>query len=141
MKIFKKIDPHLGETEITVKTWSEEEYKKVFQVFDNRIKLETKDGLRIVKRSELIYVEALRNYLDLHTEKETLTVRLPLYKLKRLLGSDFIQVSRSYLINFQLLTSVEADVFNGMIARVSGLKVPVSQGYLKEIYKRMEEEL
>lgn len=140
MKIKKEIDSQLTETEITVKTWSETEYQKVFEKFDDRLKLNTTEGLCFINRSDLIYVEALRNYLELHATDTMFKIRSPLYKMKEVLGSDFIQVSRSYIINFQMLTSVEADIINGMIARVNGFKVPISRNYLKNIDKRIEEE-
>lgn len=140
MKIFKKIDPNCGETELTVRTYSELEYQKIADKFDDRLRLDTTEGLRLVKRSELVYVEAMKNYLELHAQTgESYTVRSPLYKMKESLGSDFIQLSRSYLINFDKLTAVEADLVNGMVARVAGLKIPISRSYLKEIYRKLEE--
>lgn len=140
MKILKKIDPMCGETELTIRTWSEAEYQKIVRQFDNRINLETNKGLQVLKKSEILYVESLRNYLECHTATEHYTVRSPLYKMKNMLGDDFIQVSRSYLINFAHLTSVETDFINGMVARVGGKKVPISRNYLQEIYRKLEEE-
>lgn len=74
----------------------------------------------------------------MHTKNDEYTLRLPLYKMNESLGFDFIQVSRFYLINFKHLTSVEADLVNGMIARVSDLKIPISRNYIKNLYEWME---
>ncbi|MFC4651320.1 LytR/AlgR family response regulator transcription factor [Lactococcus nasutitermitis] len=139
MKFRKEINPNLTETEIFVKTYDEKIFDRIVKKFDENLTVKTTDGLRVLKRSEVIYVESLRNYLEIYTDNEFLTVRLPLYKMKELLGADFVQVARSYLINFERLKSVEADLVNGMVARVERFKVPISQSYLKNIYKKIEE--
>ena len=140
MKIIKKIDPDKKQTTLTIATWNEREAEKIIQCFDDRVRINTTKGIRLMKRSDVIYVEALRNYLKIHTTDHIDTLRLPLYKIKEILGEDFIQVSRSYLINYNYLTAVEADFVNGMVARVAGLKIPISRTYLKNLYDRMEEE-
>ncbi|MCT4433139.1 LytTR family DNA-binding domain-containing protein [Lactococcus cremoris] len=138
MKIIKKIVPNITQTEIIIKTRSEIEYNKIIQNFDQRIPLNTTDGLRLVEKKDIIYVESFKNYSKLHTKNDEYTLRLPLYKMNESLGFDFIQVSRFYLINFKHLTSVEADLVNGMIARVSDLKIPISRNYIKNLYEWME---
>lgn len=50
MKIIKKIVPNITQTEIIIKTRSEIEYNKIIQNFDQRIPLNTTDGLRLVEK-------------------------------------------------------------------------------------------
>ncbi|MGM9885959.1 MULTISPECIES: LytTR family DNA-binding domain-containing protein [unclassified Lactococcus] len=140
MKLFKHIDSKLRETEITIAATNEVDFERYARLLANRIQVETVDGLKVIALSDLIYVEAERNYLYLHLNDDSLKVRSPLYKLKESLGADFIQVSRSYLINFKELTSVEADFVNGMVGRVGKFKIPISRAYLKNVYERMEME-
>ena len=139
MKFFKSINPQLAETEIHVKTYDEMAFDAVKSRFERLIKLETTEGLRMIKGSEIIYVESLRNYQEIHlADLSVLRVRSPLYRLKLQLGAEFAQVARSYLINIQLLTRVENDLVNGLVARVSGHKIPISQRFLPELNEKLD---
>lgn len=86
MKLFKHIDSKLRETEITIAATNEVDFERYVRLLANRIQVETVDGLKVIALSDLIYVEAERNYLYLHLNDESLNVRSPLNKLKESLG-------------------------------------------------------
>ncbi|WP_460018049.1 LytTR family DNA-binding domain-containing protein [Lactovum odontotermitis] len=142
MKIEKRIDKSLKETVVLVHCRSDEEFQKIFSKLDDgeRLSLDTVDGLRRISQAELIYIEVVGNYLELHLSESDKLYRLrsPLYKFMANLSDDFIQVSRSYVINFTQLNSVEADLINGMVVRVgaANVKIPISRAYLKNIYAK-----
>ncbi|MCL2676401.1 MAG: LytTR family transcriptional regulator [Streptococcaceae bacterium] len=140
MKIKKEINVQLTETELLIRTFSEEEYEKIASQFDDKISIHTVEGIQMIKRTEIYYIESLRNYLEVHRAEQGFIVRMPLYKMEELLGQDFIRISRSYLINFKHLKAVETDLIYGMLARCGDFKVPLSRNYLKNLYKRMEED-
>jgi len=142
MKVRKHIDGGLGEVEILVNCRTEAEFQKIFSKLDDRLSLDTVDGLWRLSQAELVYLEVVGNYLELHTVTEQVyRIRSPLYKFLSKLSDDFIQISRSYVINFEQLNSVEADVINGLVARVglADLKVPISRTYLKNIKRKVAE--
>lgn len=140
MKIRKEIDLKLKETEITIRTWSDEEYQKLLNKLDQRIPFNTTEGLILINPSELFYIEAVGNYVELHSLNQSFLVRSPLYKISDLLQHYFIQVSRSYLINFEQLSSIENDFIHGLVARVGKYKIPISRSGLKAINNRISEE-
>ena len=144
MKFQKTIDPSYTETEILVRTYSESIYEEIMNMLDNSIYLKSTSGAYKVKLRNIVYIESNKNYLEVYVkEKNTIKnfrVRLTLYKIKELLSDDFIQISRTYIINYNFLDSVEADLIHGMVARVMGFKIPISRTYLGEIYSKLEEE-
>lgn len=144
MKFHKKIDPSYTETEILVRTYSESIYEEIMSMLDNSIYLKSTSGAYRVKLGNIIYIGSNRNYLEVYAKEnntiKNFRVRLTLYKIKELLSDDFIQISRTYIINYNFLDSVEADLIHGMVARVMGFKIPISRIYLEEIYSKLEEE-
>ncbi|MDR2977822.1 MAG: LytTR family transcriptional regulator [Streptococcaceae bacterium] len=141
MKIEKRIDRTLTEIEVLVNCRNDEEFQKIFSKLDNRLSLDTVDGIRRISEAELVYIEVVGNYLELHTSERLFRLRSPLYKFMDKLSSDFLQISRSYVINFEKLNSVETDLVLGMVARVGSknVKIPISRTYLKSLKKKVGE--
>jgi DNA-binding LytR/AlgR family response regulator len=141
MKIKKRIDRTLTEVEVLVNCRNDEEFQKIFSKLDSRLTLDTVEGIRRISEAELVYIEVVGNYLELHTSERLFRLRSPLYKFMAHLSSDFIQISRSFVINFEKLNSVEADVINGMVARVGpeNLKIPISRTYMKALKEKVGE--
>ncbi|MDR0300004.1 MAG: LytTR family transcriptional regulator [Streptococcaceae bacterium] len=141
MKIDKRLDKTSKEIEILVTCQTDEEFQKIFSKLDDRLSLDTVDGLRRISQSELIYIEVVGNYLELHTIDKIYKLRSPLYRFMKNLSEDFLQIGRSYVINFEQLNSVEADFVNGMVARVgiTNIKIPISRNYLKALKEKAAE--
>ncbi|GBG97028.1 LytTR family DNA-binding domain-containing protein [Lactococcus termiticola] len=140
MKLFKEIIPGLKEPEVLIRACREEDYQQIAQRLSDKVEIETTKGIKRLNKPDIIYVEALKNYVELHTTSDSIQVRMPLYKMKEKLGEDFIQVSRSYLINFQGLSALEVDLVQGLVARVSGLKIPVTRSFVANLEARIEKE-
>lgn len=70
--------------------------------------------MHIRSNSAILYIGSNRNYLEVYAKEnntiKNFRVRLTLYKIKELLSDDFIQISRTYIINYNFLDSVEADL-------------------------------
>lgn len=137
MRVIKKIDASLKQTTVIVSTFSEESYLAVKKLLDKKLSINTTTGIRLVYEVEIIYIESVRNYVEVHTESDILTVRMPLYKFQERLSNDFVKSSRSYLINFNKLSSLENDISLGVIAKVGKYKIPVSQTGLENLNSRI----
>src|SRR6201996_5764342 len=83
------------------------------------------DSLEKVVYSELLYVEAMMNYVVLHTTSRKLIVYLTLKGiLAQLPTADFVQVHKSFVINRGMVSSIR-----GNLLQLGTATVPVSQHY------------
>lgn len=93
------------------------------------------DSLEKVVYGELLYVEAMMNYIVLHTTSRKLIVYLTLKGiLAQLPAPDFVQVHKSFVVNREMVSSIR-----GNVLQLGAATVPVSQHYyeaaMQEILK------
>ena len=75
--------------------------------------------------SEIIYLEALENYVRIVTEKRKLIARSPFKEfLKSFPSSDFIQIHKSYAVNMEKVSTVE-----GNLIHLPDITLQVSRGF------------
>ena len=83
------------------------------------------DSLEKIVYSELLYVEAMMNYVVLHTTSRKLIVYLTLKgMLAQLPAPDFVQVHKSFVVNREMISSIR-----GKVLQLGAATVPVSQHY------------
>ena len=83
------------------------------------------DSLEKVVYGELLYVEAMMNYIVLHTTSRKLIVYLTLKGiLAQLPATDFVQVHKSFVVNREMVSSIR-----GNTLQLGPATVPVSQHY------------
>ena len=93
------------------------------------------DSLEKIVYAELLYVEAMMNYVVLHTTSRKLIAYLTLKgMLAQLPVPDFVQVHKSFVVNRELISSIRGNVLT-----LGTVEVPVSQHYyeaaMQEILK------
>jgi len=93
------------------------------------------DSLEKIVYGELLYVEAMMNYIVLHTTSRKLIAYLTLKgMLAQLPVPDFVQVHKSFIVNRELISSIRGNVLT-----LGSVEVPVSQHYyeaaMQEILK------
>jgi DNA-binding LytR/AlgR family response regulator len=93
------------------------------------------DSLEKIVYSELLYVEAMMNYIVLHTTSRKLIVYLTLKGiLAQLPAPDFVQVHKSFIVNREMVSSIR-----GNVLQLGAATVRVSQHYyeaaMQEILK------
>lgn len=106
---------------------------------DEHLRVVIKDGaeIKIIPTSEIHYFEAYDDYVKVYTkEKYHLKKKTMNYFEKVLNPSQFTRIHRSYIININELTKIEAFEKNSYVAVLrSGKRIPISRtayGPLKE---------
>lgn len=94
-----------------------------------------KKGVSIVriKKSDILWVEALGDYITLNTEKEKIIIHSTMSVMEaKLSPNDYIRVHRSYIIRIDKIDTIEDDTisFNEKI-------IPIGKTYRDEVYKRL----
>jgi DNA-binding LytR/AlgR family response regulator len=83
------------------------------------------DSLEKIVYAELLYVEAMMNYIVLHTTGRKLIAYLTLKGiLTQLPAGEFVQVHKSFVVNRGLVSSIR-----GNMLQLGAATVPVSQHY------------
>ena len=106
---------------------------------DEHLRVVIKDGaeIKIIPTSEINYIEAYDDYVKIYTkDKYHLKKKTMNYFERALNKAQFIRVHRSFIININELTKIEAFEKNSYVAILrSGKRIPISRtayGPLKE---------
>ncbi len=83
--------------------------------------------------SDLIYAEAMLNYVMLHAHSKKLMVYVTLKSLEQQLPSDlFIKVHKSFLVNLNKIVSIEGNILD-----VGTKKITISQNLREKVLERI----
>jgi DNA-binding LytR/AlgR family response regulator len=101
---------------------------------DETIAVELGGVTRYLRRSEIVYVEAQRDYVRLHTRASGHLVRVPLASLEqRWAGAGFLRVHRRYLVNAAFVEGLRSVGGRSSIDLGEGQSVPVSRRHAAEV--------
>lgn len=95
-----------------------------------------KEGLIFKKIAikDILYVEAYKNYLELHLAHQKVVVRSTLQKFyESLPKNDFVQIHRSFIVNVKYVDSVKTDT---VLMNVTEL--PLSKSYRDDFFDRLQ---
>lgn len=77
---------------------------------------------------EILFVEGLKEYVQIHTENKKVVTYFSMHKMEELLPDDsFLRVHKSYIINLQKI-----DAIQGNRISIAGRQVPVSKTQREE---------
>ncbi|MDX2442854.1 MAG: LytTR family DNA-binding domain-containing protein [Bacteroidales bacterium] len=104
-----------------------------------RIVVKSKSNIHVIKLEELIYLEAMDDYVMIYTEGQRYMKQRSLkYYEEHLNPSDFVRVHRSYIIRISQISRLEQyEKESYKLTLVNNSQVPVS----KSGYKRLKEVL
>jgi len=84
--------------------------------------------------NDIMYVEALGNYVNIYTEKERLTVHFTMKEIEaRLSDHDFLRVHRSYIVKLDRIESIEDNTI-----AISGKRIGIGRAYKEDLQKRLK---
>lgn len=101
---------------------------------NNYLFVKTENKLEKVNLDELLFVEAMENYVALYTADKKLITHSTLKALQeKLPPGQFIQPHKSYLVNMQSIQSIE-----GNILHVAGkYQIPISKYQKEEVMEKI----
>ena len=102
-----------------------------------RVAVESAGRTNFVDRSDVVAVEASRDYVRLHTATKSYLVRMPISELESEWSSvGFVRVHRSYLVAVQHVKELLSEG-QGLSVLVGSLTIPVSRTYSRNLRERL----
>lgn len=104
----------------------------------DRLLIRDGGAMRLLRESDIEWVEADGNYVNIHTGKKTYRLRATLSAIaERLDGSRFVRIHRSTIVNVDHIHEI-VPWFSGDLAVVmeSGARLKLSRGYRKAFETR-----
>jgi len=88
-----------------------------------------------VQNSNILFVEALKDYVIIHTDKERFTIHSTMKDIEKKLPEDiFMRVHRSYILNLNKINSIDSSIVN---IEKSDKKIPIGGSYKDSLFKRL----
>lgn len=83
---------------------------------------------------DIMYVQAYKNYLELHFANNRQIIRSTLSDFQKILPQEhFIQTHRSYVVNISFIEKIGGD-----FAQLAGINIPISRGFKEDLLKRLK---
>jgi two-component system, LytTR family, response regulator len=86
-----------------------------------------------VRLADILYIESMHEYIRLHLKDESHTIHHSLKSLLDILPADFVQIHRSYIVNFNRITAVE-----GNTVRIDKIELSVGKNFRDEFLNRVK---
>ena len=84
---------------------------------------------------EVLFVESLKDYVNLHMPAQTITVRSALHKIEQLLPThQFIRINRSYLVRRDAILAVQGH----MVELINKKQLPIGISYRESIREKLK---
>ena len=145
IKPFKEIDLHTSIEMALYKHGKEQEVRKERDLYssivldksaDDCIFVKSNSRLVKVKTNEMYYVEALKDYVIIHTKDAKYTVHSTMKDmLSKLPSSEFLRVHRSYIVRVDKIIAIEQ---NNLVIEDDKKIVPVGGSYRDELHSRLK---
>lgn len=115
--------------------------KKLFEKNEDRMEINGKDYIFVrsnsvltkIKIDDIIYVQALGDYVNIHTKDKRYTVHITLKGIEEKLPSDkFYRLHRSYLVSLNHVDGIEEGT-----AHAGAFSLPIGDLFKKELIKKL----
>jgi DNA-binding LytR/AlgR family response regulator len=127
------LERFLKATQKALKQKSLEAKQTTEQASDEYFYVKCDGKIERVLYNELIYIEAMTNYVTLYTTDKKLVVYLTIKGIhEKLPRGKFLQVHKSYLINVDKINNIEGNMLN-----MGGIKITIGQSFTDEVMERL----
>ncbi len=93
---------------------------------------------RMIRRDDILYVQAQGDYARLHTAESSYLVRVPLADLEQQwAGAGFIRTHRSYLVALSHVSQIRLSA-DGPHVTVAGAGIPISRRHLPLVREKLD---
>ena len=145
IKPFKEIDLHTSIEMAIYKHQKVNEVKKerdlLYSIVESKdsgrdtIFIKSNSKLVRVKTADVVYIEALKDYVVLNAKKEKFTIHSTMKDiLAKLPSSEFIRVHRSFIVRLDQIHSIE---YPNLVLDFEGKMVPIGGSYRDELIERI----
>ena len=145
IKPFKEIDLHTSIEMALYKHGKEQEVRKERDLYssivldksvEDCIFVKSNSRLVKVKTAEIFFVEALKDYVIIHTKDSKYTVHSTMKDmLAKLASSEFLRVHRSYIVRVDKIVAIEQ---NNLVIEDDKKIIPVGGSYRDELHSRLK---
>jgi two-component system, LytTR family, response regulator LytT len=145
IKPFKEIDLHTSIEMAVYKHAKESDVKKerdflysLVENKDSRGLIFVKSNLKLVKvkTTDINFVEALKDYVILNTEKERYTIHSTMKDIeKKLPANEFIRVHRSFIVRIDKIVAID---HANIILENNAKQIPVGGSYKDDLTSRLK---
>ena len=98
---------------------------------------EDKKLIKVVP-DDIVFVEAMKDYLIIHLPTRTITTHMTMTKIEEMLPSaQFLRVNRSYIVRKGAIREIDGN----LITTADGKRVPIGVTYRESVWKAMKENL
>ena len=88
-----------------------------------------------VQNANILFVEALKDYVIIHTDKERFTIHSTMKDIEKKLPSKmFMRSHRSFILNLNKINSIDSLIVN---IENSDKKIPIGGSYREGLFKRL----
>lgn len=108
--------------------------------YPERLEVRTSGRVVLVRPEEIVWVDAAGNYVKIHTETETLTLRETMARLeKRLHPKRFLRIHRSTIVNVDHIRELQQQ-FHGdyVVVLKSGQRLTLSRSYREKMQDHLQ---
>lgn len=145
IKPFKEIDLHTSIEMALYKHGKEQEVRKERDLYssivldksaEDCIFVKSNSRLVKVKTGDIYYVEALKDYVNIHTANSKYTVHSTMKDmLAKLSANEFLRVHRSYIVRVDKIIAIEQ---NNLVIEDEKKIIPVGGSYRDELQSRLK---
>ncbi|QHV96197.1 LytR/AlgR family response regulator transcription factor [Spirosoma endbachense] len=99
-----------------------------------------KEDKKLIKvlPEEIVFVEAMKDYLTIHLPTRTIVTHMTMTKIEEMLPSaQFLRVNRSYIVRKGAIREIDGN----LITTTDGKRVPIGVTYRESVWKAMKENL
>ena len=114
----------LTSIEIAVINFNKEKDKAV----TSQIQIKVADKNIKLNLDSILFVESDKNYVKIYTKQEVYKYRNTLHEFQEQLPKNFVQTHKSFLVNFDWITSVSKTLIE-----IDEFKIPISKSFKPEI--------
>ena len=147
LKIKLEINPDCKETEVTIYAAKmNAEIEKLYKMLqDGEKNLNQIEGFKdnisyYLDLSEILFFETDSKVVMAHTAKNAYQVKYKLYELEEILGSNFMRVAKSTILNLDQIHAITRSISNCQIQFQNSYKtVYVSRHYYRDLRNRLNE--
>lgn len=88
-----------------------------------------------VQNANILFVEALKDYVIIHTDKEKYTIHSTMKEIEKKLPSEmFMRIHRSFILNLKKIKSIDSSI---VLIEETEKKIPIGGSYRENLFKKL----